>query len=71
MNQEEVLLTVIVPIYNMEGYLRQCLDSLSNQSQKNMQILLIDDGSVDGSARICDEYQKKDPRMQAFHKKNG
>lgn len=65
------LVSVIVPVYNVELYLEKCLDSLMNQTYKNLEILLIDDGSLDNSGSICDEYSKKDSRFVVIHKSNG
>lgn len=65
------LVSVIVPIYNAEVYLRQCLDSIIGQSFKNIEILLINDGSTDSSPTICDEYAQLDQRVRVFHKPNG
>ncbi len=65
------LVSVVVPIYGVAQYLRQCLDSIINQSYKNLEIILVDDGSIDGSAKICDEYATKDNRIVVIHKKNG
>ena len=62
--------SIIVPIYNVEKYLKRCLDSIINQTYSNLEILLIDDGSADCSGSICDNYQKKDQRIQVVHKKN-
>lgn len=67
---DEELISVIVPVYNVEKYLRQCVDSIINQSYKNLQIILIDDGSKDKSGKICDEYAKKDKRIEVIHKEN-
>lgn len=69
MSEEKI--TVIVPIYNVEQYLRQCLDSIVNQTYKNLEIFLIDDGSPDKCGEICDEYSQKDTRIRVTHKKNG
>ena len=63
-------ISVIVPVYNVKDYLRRCLDSIVNQTYKNLQIILVDDGSTDGSEKICDEYAKKDQRIMVIHKKN-
>ena len=65
------LVSIIVPVYNVEKYLRQCIESLINQTYKNIEIILVDDGSTDNSGKICDEYSKKDNRIKAIHKKNG
>ncbi len=70
MNTNE-LISVIVPVYNVEKYLRDCLDSIVNQSYKNIEIILVDDGSKDKSGEICDEYAKNDDRIRVFHKENG
>ncbi len=68
---ENVLVSVIVPIYKAEKCLRKCVDSIINQSQKNIEILLINDGSPDNSGAIIDEYAKNDDRIKVIHKKNG
>lgn len=65
------LVSVIVPIYNVEKYLRRCVDSLLNQSYTNLEIILIDDGSPDNCGNICDEYALLDNRVVVIHKKNG
>lgn len=64
-------LSVIIPIYNAEDYLRECLDSVVNQTKRELEILLIDDGSTDLSSVICDEYARKDDRIKVIHKTNG
>lgn len=65
------LISVIVPIYNASKTLRRCVDSIINQSYPFLEILLIDDGSADGSDKIVDEYGDKDERIRVFHNKNG
>lgn len=65
------LVSVIVPIYNVEKYLSKCIDSIINQTYENIEILLVDDGSPDNCGKICDEYSKKDSRIKVIHKKNG
>lgn len=65
------LITIIVPIYKVEKYLKKCIDSIISQSYSNLEIILIDDGSPDRSGEMCDEYSKKDSRIKVIHKKNG
>jgi glycosyltransferase involved in cell wall biosynthesis len=67
----EKLISVIVPVYNVSKYLRQCVDSIINQSYKNLEIVLVDDGSTDSSGDLCDEYAKVDSRVKVIHKENG
>ena len=64
------MISVIVPVYNVELYLRKCLDSIVNQTYRDIEILVIDDGSIDGCGRICDEYAEKDGRIRVFHTEN-
>lgn len=65
------LISIIVPVYKVEKYLRRCVDSILAQTYQNIEVLLIDDGSPDNSGEICDEYAEKDSRVRAFHKPNG
>ena len=67
----EPLISVIVPIYNVEKYLKQCVDSIINQTYHNLEIILVDDGSPDNCGAICDEYAKTDNRIRVIHKPNG
>ena len=67
----EPLVSVIVPIYNVEKYLRKSVDSIINQSYKNLEIILVDDGSPDNCPDICEEYAEKDSRVRVIHKENG
>ena len=69
--ESKSLISIIVPIYNVENYLRQCLDSIMNQTYQNFECLLINDGSPDNSADICREYVSKDSRFRYFEKENG
>ncbi len=69
--KKDPLLSVIVPIYKVEEYLSKCLDSIINQTYKNLEIILVDDGSPDKCPQICDEYAKKDNRIKVIHKENG
>lgn len=64
------MISVIVPVYNVESYLRKCLDSILAQTYRDLEILVIDDGSTDGSGAICDEYAGKDDRIKVFHTEN-
>lgn len=63
-------ISIIVPVYNTEKYLRRCLDSIVAQTFKDYECIIVDDGSTDDSAAICDEYEKKDSRFKVLHKKN-
>lgn len=67
---EKLLISVIVPVYNVEQYLAKCVDSILEQTYMNIELLLINDGSTDGSPAICDEYARLDKRIKVFHKKN-
>lgn len=69
--KEEPIVSVIIPIYNVEQYLQQCIDSIVNQTYQNLDIVLVDDGSKDGSPAICDAYAREDARVQVIHKANG
>lgn len=64
-------ISVIVPIYNVEKYLKYCLNSILEQTYENLEIILVDDGATDGCAEICDEYKLKDGRIKVIHKTNG
>ena len=64
------MITVIVPVYNVEKYLSQCLDSILAQTERDLEIILIDDGSTDGSGGICDRYGETDARVRVFHTEN-
>lgn len=64
------MISVIVPVYNVEKYIRQCLDSIIGQTYKDLEIILVDDGSPDSSGAICDEYAEKDSRIKVIHKQN-
>ena len=65
------LISIIIPIYNVEQVLKRCIDSVINQTYKNLEIILVDDGSTDNSGKICDEYVLKDKRIKVIHKENG
>ncbi len=65
------IISIIIPVYNVERYLKRCIDSVINQTYQNLEILLIDDGSEDQSGLICDEYANFDNRIVVVHKKNG
>lgn len=70
MKEKEPVISVIVPIFNVEAYLPQCLDSIINQTYTKLEIILVDDGSTDQSASICEEYQKRDCRIKVIRKQN-
>lgn len=65
------LISLVVPIYKVEKYLARCIESIMNQTYKNLEIILVDDGSPDNCGDICDYYAKKDQRIKVIHKKNG
>ena len=65
------LISVIVPVYNVEKYLDECVNSILDQTYSNIEILLIDDGSTDNSPNICDFYEKQDNRVRVIHQQNG
>ena len=71
MPEEGYKISVIVPVYNKEDYLEQCIDSILSQTYRNLELLLVDDESTDGSGEICDEYLVRDKRVRVFHQKNG
>ena len=68
---EKDLISVIVPVYNVEKYLEKCVNSIINQTYKNLEIILVDDGATDNSGKMCDEFAKKDSRIKVIHKENG
>ena len=70
MKGEGVLISVIIPVYNSSEYLSDCIKSVINQTYKNLEIIIVDDGSSDSSGEICDFYQKKDSRIKVIHQKN-
>ncbi len=65
-----IKVSVIVPVYNVEKYIRRCLDSIISQTYKNLEIIIVDDGSTDNSGKICDKYALEDTRIQVIHKEN-
>lgn len=71
MKETKPLISVIVPVYNVEEYLDKCVESIVNQTYKNLEILLVDDGSPDKCPEMCDEWAKRDNRIKVVHKQNG
>ena len=67
---DEPLVSVIIPVYNVSRYLPKCLDSVISQTWRNLEIIVIDDGSTDGSGSICDQYAKRDDRIKVIHSPN-
>ena len=65
------VISVIVPVYNVEKYLRACLDSIVNQTMREIEIICVDDGATDSSGQILDEYAARDSRIRVVHKTNG
>ena len=68
---QDKLVSVIIPIYNVEQYLAKCIDSVLGQTYKNLEIILVNDGSPDGCANICNRYAKEDSRIRILNKENG
>lgn len=67
---EQPLVTIVVPVYNVERYLDQCIESLVSQTYKNLEIILVDDGSLDSSSEMCDDWSERDARIKVVHKVN-
>lgn len=65
------MVSVIIPIYNVEKYLEECVESVLYQTYQDLEIILVDDGSPDGCGAICEEYAQKDKRVKVIHKENG
>lgn len=69
-NKEFPLITIIVPVYNVRAYVGECIESLLHQTYTNLEVILVDDGSTDGSGELCDEYAEKDNRIRVIHQGN-
>lgn len=69
--RESILVSIIIPIYNVKPYLKRCIDSVLQQTYENLEVILVDDGSTDGCAEICDDYEAEDRRVRVIHKVNG
>ncbi|MDE6992490.1 MAG: glycosyltransferase, partial [Lachnospiraceae bacterium] len=69
--EEQDLISVIVPVYNVEKYLDRCVESLLGQTYRRLEIILVDDGSTDGCGAMCDGYAQRDSRVRVIHKRNG
>ena len=65
------LVSIIVPVYKVEQYLKRCMDSILNQTYKNIEVIMVNDGSPDNCPALCDEYEKIDSRVRVIHKENG
>ena len=70
-NNGKPLISIIVPVYNIKEYIERCVKSITDQTYKNLEIILVDDGSTDGTEKILDELAEKDARIKVFHKENG
>lgn len=68
--REEPLVSIIVPAYNVEEYIEECLDSIIAQTYRNIEIIVVDDGSTDSTGKICDYYCKRDNRINVIHQMN-
>ena len=68
---ERPLISVVLPIYNIASYLPRCMEALLSQTYTELELLMVDDGSTDDSAALCDAYERKDARIRVFHKPNG
>ena len=68
---ERYQISVVVPVYNVEQYLKRCVDSILAQTMKDLEIILVDDGSTDGSGALCDAYAAQFEQIQVHHKENG
>ena len=68
---KNVKISIIVPVYKVEKYLDKCVNSIVGQTYKNLEIILVDDGSPDNCPAMCDEWAQKDSRIKVIHKKNG
>lgn len=68
--KDDLLISVIIPVYNVKEYLRDCLKSVIGQTYKNLEIIVVDDGSTDGSSKLCDELAEQDTRINVIHQKN-
>lgn len=71
MNPKKTLFSIVVPVYGVKDYISQCIDSVQMQTFKDFELILVDDGSTDGSGKICDTYAKNDSRIKVLHKENG
>ena len=69
--REHSLISVIVPIYKVQDYLDECIESIIHQTYSNIEVILVDDGSPDRCPQMCDEWAKRDSRIRVVHKKNG
>lgn len=69
--EKQSLISIVIPVYNVEKYLNECMDSILKQTYQNLDIILVDDGSKDNAPKMCDDYAKQDNRVQVLHKKNG
>ena len=66
----EIKISIVIPVYNVEAYLQKCLDSIRTQTFSEFEVILVDDGSSDGTGRICEEAASRDPRFRVIHQEN-
>ena len=69
--EKEDLISIVIPVYKVEKYLEKCIESIINQTYKNLEIIIVDDGSPDNCPQMCDEFAKSDKRIKVIHKENG
>jgi len=67
----EIKVSIIIPVYNVKPFMEKSFSSIMNQTYKNIEIIVVDDGSTDGSGEICEQFAEMDSRIQVYHKKNG
>ena len=70
-NEKNIILSIILPVYNVEKYIERCVESILTQNREDIEIIIVDDGATDGSPQICDKYAEKISNIKVIHKQNG